>query len=552
MKALGIEGTAHTFAVGIVEVEDPATGKGLRILGRSGKMIRPEKGGIHPREAANHHAEHAGALVREALKEWGGDPRDLDLVAFSQGPGLGPCLRTAATAARSVALSLGKPLVGVNHCVAHLEIGRAMTPAEDPVLLYASGGNTQVIAYVDGKYRVLGETLDIGVGNMLDKFGREMGLPFPAGPELEKLARQASGKLIDLPYTVKGMDVAFSGILTAALSKRDTETMADLAFSLQETVFGMLVEVTERALAHTGKNEVVLGGGVACNERLREMSRLMAEGRGGVSYAPDRSVCVDNGVMIAHTGVLMHAAGIITPLEKTGVDQRFRTDEVQVLWRDGEQPFPRRTEPGILARGAEAVVREATYLGRAAVAKQRVPKAYRHPALDERLRSARTRHEARLLSEARRAGVRTPLVLDAHTASGTLTLERVRGVTLRERLETAGPAEAHGLLQAMGASVARLHRADLVHGDLTTSNVIVPEGAGEDLVILDFGLASVSIEVEDKGTDLHVLMEALEAAHGDPRERFNAFLKGYAAAGGTDEVLRRLDEIVERGRYRGT
>src|SRR3989304_4087197 len=207
MLALGIEGTAHTAGVGIVD-------DSCKVLANVYDMVRPEKGGIHPREAANHHAEVLAPLVRQAADAAGGSLSALGVVAFSQGPGLGPCLRTAATAARALALSLEVPLVGVNHCVAHLEIGRGGTGCEDPVLLYVSGGNTQVIAFARGRYRVFGETLDIGVGNMLDKFGREAGLPFPGGPILEKLAKGGS-TLLPLPYSVKGMDVAFSGMLTA-------------------------------------------------------------------------------------------------------------------------------------------------------------------------------------------------------------------------------------------------------------------------------------------------------------------------------------------------
>src|SRR5437879_2352526 len=208
MRALGIEGTAHTVGVGIVDEQ-------CRVLANVYDMVKPEKGGIHPREAANHHAELVVPLIRKAADIAGIDLRDLDLVAFSQGPGLGPCLRTVATAARALALSLDIPILGVNHCVAHLEIGRGVTDAKDPVLLYVSGGNTQVIAFARRRYRVFGETLDIGIGNMLDKFARECGLPFPGGPILEKLAR-AGTKLVALPYRVTGMDVASSGLPTAA------------------------------------------------------------------------------------------------------------------------------------------------------------------------------------------------------------------------------------------------------------------------------------------------------------------------------------------------
>src|SRR6266511_3171361 len=326
MLALGIEGTAHTCGIGIVDER-------CRIRANVYDIVRPEKGGIHPREAANHHAEVVVPLIQKAVDVAGIDPSELDLVAFSRGPGLGPCLRTVATAARALALSLDVPIVGVNHCVAHLEIGRGVTEATDPVLLYVSGGNTQVIAFARGRYRVFGETLDIGIGNLLDKFARECGLAFPGGPILEKLARDGSG-LLPLPYSVKGMDVAFSGMLTAALAlRKGGASLEDLAFSIQEVAFAMLTEVTERAMAHVDKEQVLLGGGVACNQRLQEMVGRMASDRGATMFVPPGDLCIDNGAMIAWTGLEMHRAGVRVTVRGTTVDQRYRTDEVPVTWR---------------------------------------------------------------------------------------------------------------------------------------------------------------------------------------------------------------------------
>jgi len=326
MIAIGLEGTAHTLGVGIVD------DKG-NILANEIKMYKPEKGGIHPREAANHHAENAASVIRKSLEVAGISPKDIDLVCFSQGPGLGPCLRTVATAARSLSLSLKIPIIGVNHCIAHLEIGIIKTQARDPVLLYASGGNTQVIAFANGRYRVFGETLDIGIGNMLDKLGRELGLGYYAGPKIEALAKEGK-KLLELPYSVKGMDMAFSGILTAALNLHaNGARVEDICFSVQETCFAMLTEVTERAMAHVEKNEVLLGGGVVQNKRLQAMVAKMAEERGASMFVPESKLCVDNGAMIAWTGLLMYQSGIRMDIKDTQVRQRFRTDEVEVTWR---------------------------------------------------------------------------------------------------------------------------------------------------------------------------------------------------------------------------
>jgi len=326
LLALGIEGTAHTVGVGIVD-------ETCCVLANVYDMVKPEKGGIHPREAANHHAEAVVPLIRKAADLAAIDLGDLDVVAFSQGPGLGPCLRTVATAARALALTLHRPIIGVNHCVAHLEIGRGVTAAKDPVLLYVSGGNTQVIAFARGRYRVFGETLDIGIGNMLDKFARECGLPFPGGPILEKFARDGN-RLLTLPYSVKGMDVAFSGMLTAALAlRKQGASMEDLAFSIQEVAFAMLTEVTERAMAHLDNGEVLLGGGVARNKRLQEMVGRMALDRGAAMFVPPGDLCIDNGAMIAWTGLQMYRGGVRMAVADTIVNQRYRTDEVAVTWR---------------------------------------------------------------------------------------------------------------------------------------------------------------------------------------------------------------------------
>jgi len=327
MIVLGIEGTAHTVGVGVVDEK-------ANILANEIKMYKPETGGIHPREAANHHAEHVVPLVKKAIETAGIKKKDIDLIAFSQGPGLGPCLRTVATAARALSLSLDVPIIGVNHCIAHLEIGRAKTPAQDPVLLYASGGNTQVIAFANGRYRIFGETLDIGIGNMLDKLGREIGLGYYAGPKIEKAAQEGQ-KFLEIPYSVKGMDMAFSGILTACLALRDKgEGVEDICFSVQETCFAMLTEVTERAMAHVEKNEVLLGGGVVQNRRLQEMVARMAADRGAQMFVPERTLCIDNGAMIAWTGLVMHGSGLRMKVEDTVINQRFRTDEVEVTWRN--------------------------------------------------------------------------------------------------------------------------------------------------------------------------------------------------------------------------
>lgn len=321
---LGIECTAHTFGIGIVD-----RGK---ILANIKDMYAPVgAGGIVPMDSAKHHREVAERLYHGALEKAGVDEKKINAIALSNAPGLSPCLIAGLEFAREKAKKLGVKIVPVNHCVAHLEIGRSVG-ASDPVLLYASGANTQIIAYAAGKYRVFGETLDLGVGNFIDKFGRYLGIGFPAGPKIEQIAKE--GKYIELPYAIKGMDVSFSGIQTKIQQLYDRNAAKeDLCFSLQETAFAMLVEAAERALAHTGKKELVLGGGVGCNSRLQEMCRVMCQERGAKFFCPAREFLVDNAGMIAYTGEIMFNAGIAEGADKVDIKPRERTDDVDVAWR---------------------------------------------------------------------------------------------------------------------------------------------------------------------------------------------------------------------------
>ncbi|UCE29952.1 MAG: N(6)-L-threonylcarbamoyladenine synthase Kae1 [Candidatus Bathyarchaeota archaeon] len=330
---LGIESTADDFSVGILSFDG-------EVLANVISAHVPEKGGIHPREAARHHAEVAGKTVEDALQKAKIEPRRIQAVAFSQGPGMGPCLRTGATAARALAAYLQVPLVGVNHCVAHIEIGRLVAGAGDPVTLYVSGGNTIVSAFEAGRYRVFGETLDIAVGNCLDVFAREVGLHpeerMPLGAVVEKMAGEGQN-YVSLPYTVKGMDLSFSGLLTAAIQlfQEEEHRLEDLCFSLQETVFSMLTEVTERALAHTEKTEVLLTGGVAANERLQSMLNQIADEHNARFCVVPKEYALDNGAMIAWTGILAYQHDMTVPIEKSFVKLKWRLDDVCVPWHGG-------------------------------------------------------------------------------------------------------------------------------------------------------------------------------------------------------------------------
>ena len=330
LYCLGIESTADDFGVGIISSEG-------EILANVISSYIPEKGGIHPREAARHHAETAAETLIEALKKASLKPEEIDVIAFSQGPGMGPCLRTGATVARALATYLNIPLVGVNHLVAHIEIGKLMTGAEDPVTLFVSGGSTIVSALEAKRYRIFGETLDIAAGNCIDVFAREAGLRpekgKPVAAILESLARKGR-EFIPLPYVVKGMDLTFSGLLTAAIQllREGRYRLEDLCFSFQEVVFSMLAEVTERALTHTEKPEVLLTGGVAANRRLQEMIQIIAEEHDARFCVVPKSYALDNGTMIAWTGILAYKHGLETPIEKSYVKLRWRLDKVYIPW----------------------------------------------------------------------------------------------------------------------------------------------------------------------------------------------------------------------------
>ena len=348
MIALGLEGSANKLGVGLIL--HPKNGGAAQILSNiRHTFVSPPGEGFLPKDTAKHHRFHVTDLVQRSLREAGVTVEYVDCICYTKGPGMGAPLQSVAIAARTLSVLWNKPLVGVNHCVGHIEMGRSITGATNPVVLYVSGGNTQVIAYSTQRYRIFGETLDIAVGNCLDRFARTLNIsndPAP-GYNIEQLAKK--GKcLVELPYTVKGMDCSFSGILArcdeyAAAMKRgelkdpgtgEHVTPEDLCFSLQETVFAMLVEITERAMAHVGSNQVLIVGGVGCNERVQGMMGIMARDRGGSVYATDERFCIDNGIMIAHAGLLAYGEGFETRIEDSTCTQRFRTDDVWVQWRN--------------------------------------------------------------------------------------------------------------------------------------------------------------------------------------------------------------------------
>jgi len=333
LYALGIESTAHTFACSVVSDDG-------RILVDERVRFTPEKGkGIHPREAANFFVENASKVVENAIRKSGISLDEISLVAFAQGPGLGPCLRVGATIARTLSLSLNVPIIGVHHGIAHIEIGKLLTGMHDPLTVIVSGGHTCVVAHNAGRYRIYGETLDITLGNLFDVFVRELDLSrkIPAckmGSIVEELAKNGKTMVEELPYIVKGNDVSYSGLLTRAIemAREGKYSIEDICFSLQEIAFSMLCEVTERALTQLRKKEVLLTGGVCANKRLQEMMRDMVSIHNVKIAVVPSEYSADNAAMIAWTGILAYKAGVKMDIEDTFIRPRWRLDEVDTPW----------------------------------------------------------------------------------------------------------------------------------------------------------------------------------------------------------------------------
>ncbi|GBE61643.1 glycoprotease family protein [Babesia ovata] len=348
--ALGIEGSANKLGIAVVR------GDGV-LLSNIRKTYSPPDGeGFLPRHVARHHRENMAATLKESLSTAGIDISQISLICYTRGPGMGSALHVGAVAAKTVHFLTGAPIVPVNHCVGHVEMGRFLSGYKYPVVLYVSGGNTQVLSFDRQRqvYAVLGETLDIAAGNVLDRLARLLGLPNKPSPGLsiELTARLPGARMIPLPFVVKGMDCSLSGLLTrceqlierqkdmlstGACTQEDFKNFTrDLCFSVQEHMFAMLVEITERAMAFVESKELLVVGGVGCNLRLQQMASAMAEERGAKLFPMDERYCIDNGAMIAFTGTSDYLYGrgkgaVLAPQDVT-VCQRYRTDQCQASW----------------------------------------------------------------------------------------------------------------------------------------------------------------------------------------------------------------------------
>ena len=328
MLCLGVESTAHTFGCSVVD----STGS---VLSDSRAIYEaPEGKGIHPREASRHHMETCAKILKQSLSSAGLSIKDIDIVGYAAGPGLGPCLRVGAVVARTIAGFNKKPLVPVNHALGHIELGAMLTGTSDPLVLLVSGGHTMILAFSHGRWRVFGETLDITIGQLLDQFGRALGFSSPCGARIEEFANQSSKRYTYLPYVVKGNDVSFSGLLTAAIKLASKQDRGDVCYSLQETAFAMLTEAIERALSFTAKSEMMIVGGVAANRRLVEMLEIACNPHGAKLFACPIKFAGDNGAQIAWTALQDYrSTKNKVRVEESFVRQSWRIDTVDVSWR---------------------------------------------------------------------------------------------------------------------------------------------------------------------------------------------------------------------------
>jgi len=327
MKCLGIESTAHTFSCAVIDKR----GKHGDILSDIRKIYGPPDGeGIHPREASRHHVENSSTVLVQALREAKISVTDLDIISYAAGPGLGPCLRVGAVVSRALSSYYKIPIYPVNHAVGHIELGKMLTGAKNPLVLLVSGGHTMLLAFSGKKWRVFGETLDITLGQLLDQFGRSIGFASPCGKKIEKLAEK-NRNYVSLPYSVKGNDVSFSGLLSAAkaILNKGTESAC---YSLQETAFAMICEATERALSFTKKKELMIVGGVAANKRLSSMLQSICKRQNCKFFAVPQKFAGDCGSQIAWVGLLEASVKKGTNLENTFVKQSWRLDTVKISY----------------------------------------------------------------------------------------------------------------------------------------------------------------------------------------------------------------------------
>ncbi|MFY9262005.1 MAG: tRNA (adenosine(37)-N6)-threonylcarbamoyltransferase complex transferase subunit TsaD [Gallionella sp.] len=308
---LGIESSCDETGIALYHSERGLLAHALH----SQIAMHNEYGGVVPELASRDHVKHVVPLVRQVLQEANLTRHDIDAIAYTQGPGLGGALLVGASVANALAYALDIPTIGIHHLEGHLLSPLLSDPAPSfPfVALLVSGGHTQLMR-VDGVglYTLLGETLDDAAGEAFDKSAKLLGLGYPGGAALAQLASTGRAGQYKLPRPMLhsgDLDFSFSGLKTAVLtltkqSNREPQTLADIAYAVQEAIIDVLTHKSRAALAQTGLSQLVIAGGVGANQALRERLRSDIEKRGGKVFYPDLQFCTDNGAMIAFAGAL--------------------------------------------------------------------------------------------------------------------------------------------------------------------------------------------------------------------------------------------------------
>ena len=344
MHILGIETSCDETGIAVY-----SGGKGLlahRVY--SQVKLHAEYGGVVPELASRDHVRKTLPLIRSVLSEAGLRGADIDGVAYTRGPGLVGALLVGAAIGRALAWAWQVPSVGVHHMEGHLlaPLLEEQVPEFPFVALLVSGGHTQLVGVEGvGRYQLLGESLDDAAGEAFDKTAKLMGLPYPGGPELAKLAENGDPKRFKFPRPMTdrpGLDFSFSGLKTFALNtlkqalteELDVEAVrrlkADIARSFEDAVVDTLIIKCRRAVHETGYKRLILAGGVSANRRLRERIKAVMEQEGGHAYYPRPTLCTDNGAMIAYAGWQRLKAGQSEPMQ-FGVRPRWPMEELPAL-----------------------------------------------------------------------------------------------------------------------------------------------------------------------------------------------------------------------------
>ncbi len=323
VNVIGIESSCDETGVALVEAGESGTPRLLAHALHSQAEMHQAYGGVVPELASRDHVRRVIPLLRQVLDRAGCRPADIDLVAYTRGPGLAGALLVGAGVAEALGVALGRPTLGVHHLEGHLlsPFLAADAPAFPFIALLVSGGHTQLMRVDEvGRYALLGETIDDAAGEAFDKSAKLLGLGYPGGPALARLAESGRDDAVPLPRPLLhsgDLDFSFAGLKTAVMTRLRAlgpqpgeAARADLAASAQAAIVDVLVAKTLRALADSGLQRLVVAGGVGANRRLRERLDAAAARRGFRVHYPPLDLCTDNGAMIALAGALRAQRGL--------------------------------------------------------------------------------------------------------------------------------------------------------------------------------------------------------------------------------------------------